>query len=63
MARQKRETISRTTRLIAEIAEALQEYADTQLISENAAINQLLKEALTAKGFLKVNEADIKDKE
>jgi hypothetical protein len=53
MARQKRETVSRTTRLIAEIAEAVQTYADDQIISENAAINQLLKESLTAKGYLK----------
>lgn len=53
MARQKRETVSKTTRLIADIAEAIQIYADEQLISENAAINQLLKEVLTQKGYLK----------
>lgn len=53
MARQKRDTVSKTTRLIADIAEAIQTYADEQLISENAAINQLLKEVLTQKGYLK----------
>jgi hypothetical protein len=53
MARQKRETVTKTTRLITEINEALQTYAENNLISENAAINQLLKEALTAKGLLK----------
>lgn len=52
MARQKRDTVSKTTRLIAEISEALQAYADEQLISENAAINQLLKEILIRKGYL-----------
>ena len=52
MARQKRDTVSKTTRLIAEISEAIQAYADEQLISENAAINQLLKEILTQKGYL-----------
>jgi hypothetical protein len=52
MARQKRDTVSKTTRLITEISEAIQAYADEQLISENAAINQLLKEILTQKGYL-----------
>jgi len=35
-----------------EINDALQRYADSQLISENAAINQLLKEVLIQKGLL-----------
>jgi hypothetical protein len=52
MARQKRDTVTKTTRLVVEISEAIQAYADNQLISENAAINQLLKEILTQKGFL-----------
>jgi len=54
MARQKKSTVSKTTRLITGVNEALQHYANDQLISENAAINQLLKEILTAKGY-KVN--------
>jgi len=52
MARQKRDTVVKTTRLIMEINDALQRYADSQLISENAAINQLLKEVLIQKGLL-----------
>ena len=52
MARQKRDTVTKTTRLVVEISEAIQAYADNQLISENAAINQLLKEILTQKGLL-----------
>ncbi|MGI2907668.1 hypothetical protein [Tolypothrix sp. VBCCA 56010] len=51
MARQKKSTVSKTTRLISAINDALQNYADDQLISENAAINQLLKEALVQKGY------------
>lgn len=53
MARQKRDTVSKTTRLLTEINEALQQYSEDQLISENAAINQLLKEILTQKGYIK----------
>ncbi len=52
MARQKRDTVTKTTRLVSEINEALQFYAENNLISENAAINQLLKEILTQKGLL-----------
>ncbi|WP_026730768.1 GIY-YIG nuclease family protein [Fischerella sp. PCC 9605] len=58
--KKKRETVSKTTRLISEINEALQRYADEQLISENAAINQLLKEILTQKGYLS-NTTDVED--
>jgi hypothetical protein len=51
MARQRKSTVSKTTRLITGVNDALQQYASDQLISENAAINQLLKEILTAKGY------------
>lgn len=56
MPRQKRETVTRSTRLITEISEALDKYADDQLISQNAALNQLLKEILTSKGYIKEND-------
>lgn len=56
MPRQKRETVARSTRLVTEISEALDKYADDQLISQNAALNQLLKEILTTKGYIKEND-------
>lgn len=52
MARQRKNTVTKTTRLIASINDALQDYANEQLISENAAINQLLKQILVQKGYV-----------
>lgn len=52
MPRQKIDTVTKTARLINEINEALQKYSVDQLISENAAINQLLREILKQKGYM-----------
>ena len=39
-----------------EVAEALDSFADDQMISANAAINKLLKEKLTEIGYIKPKE-------
>lgn len=51
MARQKKETTTRSTRLLVDIAEALDKFADKEMISSNAAINKLLKEKLREMGY------------
>jgi hypothetical protein len=52
MARQKKPTTNRTTRYLNEIVEALDKYAEDQMISSNAAVNKLLKERLTELGYI-----------
>jgi len=52
MARQKKPTTARSVRLLEDIAEALDNYADDQLISSNAAINKLLRDQLVDLGYL-----------
>ena len=52
MVRRKRETITKSIRFLSEISEALDRYADDQLISINAAVNKLLKEKLGEVGYL-----------
>lgn len=52
MPRQKRPTTARSIRLIEEIANAVDKYADDQLISSNAAVNKLLKDRLTDLGYM-----------
>ncbi|MDZ7960218.1 MAG: hypothetical protein RMY34_20435 [Aulosira sp. DedQUE10] len=56
MPRQKKPTTTRSTRFLSEIAEALDKYADDQMLSSNAAVNKLLKERLTELGYLKTSE-------
>jgi hypothetical protein len=51
MGRQKKETINRTIRFYPEIAEMLDEYAESELISANQAINKLLREKLQELGY------------
>lgn len=52
MARQKRLTTARSIRLIDEIAAAVDNFADDQLISSNAAVNKLLKDRLSELGYI-----------
>ena len=52
MARQKRPTTARSIRLIDEIATAVDNYADDQLISSNAAVNKLLRDRLSDLGYI-----------
>jgi len=52
MARQKRDTATKSIRFIAEIADAIDKYADDQLISVNSAVNQLLRDRLQEMGYL-----------
>lgn len=56
MPRDKKPTTTRSTRLLLEVAEALDSFADDQMISANAAINKLLKEKLTEIGYIKPKE-------
>jgi len=53
MPRQKKPTTNRSLRLLDDIAEALNNYADDQMLSNNAAVNKLLKEKLIQLGYLK----------
>ncbi|MHC5929339.1 hypothetical protein [Nostoc sp.] len=55
MARQKKPTTNRTTRYLNEIVEALDKYAEDQMISSNAAVNKLLKDRLTELGYMQQN--------
>jgi hypothetical protein len=55
MARQKKPTTNRTTRYLDEIVEALDKYAEDQMISSNAAVNKLLKDRLTELGYMQQN--------
>jgi hypothetical protein len=55
MARQKKPTTNRTTRYLNEIVDALDKYAEDQMISSNAAVNKLLKERLTELGYIQQN--------
>jgi len=52
MPRQKRPTTARSIRLIDEIAVAVDNYADDQLISSNSAVNKLLRDRLTDLGYI-----------
>jgi hypothetical protein len=52
MPRQKRPTTARSIRLIDEIATAVDNYADDQLISSNAAVNKLLRDRLSDLGYI-----------
>ncbi|BAZ83691.1 hypothetical protein PN497_09220 [Sphaerospermopsis kisseleviana CS-549] len=52
MPRQKRPTTARSIRLIEEIATAVDNYADDQLISSNAAVNKLLRDRLADLGYM-----------
>ncbi len=56
MARQKKPTTTRSTRFLSEIAEAVDNYADDQMLSSNAAVNKLLKEKLTNLGYIPSND-------
>ncbi|UKP01594.1 hypothetical protein [Nostoc sp. UHCC 0870] len=51
MARQKKPTLARSVRFLEEIAEILDNYADDQMISSNAAVNKLVKERLEQLGY------------
>jgi hypothetical protein len=55
MARQKQPTTTRSIRLIDEIAKAVDDYADRELISSNAAVNKLLRDRLIEIGYLPSN--------
>lgn len=57
MARTKKVTTARSLRLIEEIAEAVDEYADDQLISSNAAVNVLLRDQLASLGYIPTKKA------
>jgi hypothetical protein len=52
MPRQKRPTTARSIRLIDEIASAVDNFADDQLISSNAAVNKLLRDRLSELGYI-----------
>lgn len=52
MPRQKRPTTARSIRLIDEIAAAVDNFADDQLISSNAAVNKLLRDRLSELGYI-----------
>ncbi|MGI8501129.1 MAG: hypothetical protein ACR2LR_08305 [Hassallia sp.] len=58
MPRQKKPTTNRSLRLLDEIAEALEAYSDAQMLSNNAAVNKLLKDKLTELGYIKVEKHD-----
>lgn len=53
MTKVKREKVHKTTRLAVDISEALGAYAEDEFLSMNAALNQLLKEILIRKKYLK----------
>jgi hypothetical protein len=52
MPRQKKPTTARSTRLLEDIAEALDRFAEDQMLSSNAAVNRLIKEKLIDYGYL-----------
>jgi hypothetical protein len=52
MPRKQQKTVNRTVRLLEEVAEGLDRFADDQLISANAAVNKLIKERLAEYGYL-----------
>ncbi|MBN3946403.1 MAG: hypothetical protein HWQ38_07890 [Nostoc sp. NMS7] len=43
---------TKSVRLLQEISDAIDAYAEQELVSANAAINRLLRDALVQKGFL-----------
>lgn len=55
MPRQKQPTTTRSIRLIEEVANAVDAYADKELISSNAAVNKLLRDKLIDLGYIKVS--------
>lgn len=61
MPRQKRPTTAKSLRLLEDIAEALDRYADEQLISTNAAINKLLRDKLSELGYYKPDDGSVKE--
>lgn len=52
MPRQKRAATARTIRLVDEILEALDRYAEDQMTSSNAVINKILKDKLIELGYI-----------
>ena len=52
MIKKKRLAKTKSVRLLQEIADAIDIYADQELISANAAINRLLRESLLKRGLL-----------
>lgn len=57
MARQKKPTTVRSTRFFEEIADAVDKYADDQMLSSNAAVNKLLRERLVDLGYLEARNS------
>jgi hypothetical protein len=55
MAKKQQETITRSVRILSDVANALDQFASDQLMSGNAAINRILKERLTEYGYLESN--------
>jgi hypothetical protein len=55
MPRQKKPTVNRSLRLLDEVAEALEVYSNEQMLSNNAAVNKLLRDKLIELGYIKGN--------
>lgn len=58
MPRPKQETKAKTIRFLVEVADALEKYAEDELISGNLAVNKLLLVKLTELGYIKGSDND-----
>ena len=58
MPRPKQETKARTVRFLVEVADALDRYAEKELISANLAVNKLLIAKLTELGYMEETHND-----
>ena len=58
MPRPKQETKARTVRFLVEVADALDRYAEKELISANLAVNTLLIAKLTELGYMEETHND-----
>ena len=56
--RQKKPTVNRSLRLLDEVAEALENYSDEQMLSNNAAVNKLLRDKLIELGYIKEKQTE-----
>ena len=56
MPRPKQDTKARTVRFLVEVADAVDRYADKELISANLAVNKLLMAKLAELGYLEGRE-------
>lgn len=52
MPKKKTLATTKSVRLLQEISDAVDAYAEQELVSANAAINKLLRDALIQKGYL-----------